>query len=191
MAVNVSARNLLDDAFADKVKGLLAKHAVASGLLAVEVTESAAMLDPERAARIVNQLHAMGVRIAIDDFGAGYTSLAQLKNLPISELKIDKSFILTMHTNPDDAMIVKSMLDLGHSLRMKVVAEGIETGDAANTLADFQCDIGQGYHLCRPALPEALMQWYGQHADGAAPPRAKSPPKGMVQPSGFAAFSAT
>ena len=191
VAVNVSARNLSDDAFADKVKGLLAKHAVASSLLEVEVTESAVMLEPERAARILNQLHAMGVRIAIDDFGAGYTSLAQLRNLPISELKIDKSFILTMHTNPDDAMIVKSMIDLGHSLRMKVVAEGIETADAANTLSNFECDIGQGYHLCRPALPEALMQWYGQHADGAAPPRTKSPSKGTVQPSGFAALSAT
>ena len=88
-------------------------------------------------------------------------------------------------------MIVKSMIDLGHSLRMKVVAEGIETADAANTLSNFECDIGQGYHLCRPALPEALMQWYGQHADGAAPPRTKSPSKGTVQPSGFAALSAT
>ena len=190
VAVNISARNLSDDAFADKVKGLLARHAVASGLLEVEVTESAVMLEPERAARILNELHAIGVRIAIDDFGAGYTSLAQLKNLPISELKIDKSFILAMHTNTDDAMIVKSMIDLGHSLSMKVVAEGIETADAVNTLADLQCDIGQGYHVCRPTLPEALMQWYGQHAVDALP-RAKLAPKGIVQSSGFAALRAT
>ncbi len=169
VAVNISARNLSDEGFADKVKGLLAQHAVASDLLEVEVTESAVMLEPEKAARILNELHAMGVRIAIDDFGAGYTSLAQLKNLPVSELKIDKSFILAMHSNADDAMIVKSMIDLGHSLSMKVVAEGIETADAVNSLANLQCDIGQGYHLCRPALPEALMQWYGQHAVGALP----------------------
>ena len=187
VAVNISARNLSDDEFASKVKGVLAKHAVAPGLLEVEVTESAVMLEPEKAARILNELHAMGVRIAIDDFGAGYTSLAQLKNLPISELKIDKSFILTMHSNADDAMIVKSMIDLGHSLNMKVVAEGIETAYALNTLAGLQCDIGQGYHLCRPALPEALMQWHSQHADD---PRLQISmgPKDSVRTSGFASL---
>ena len=190
VAVNISARNLSDDEFANKVKGVLAKHAVASGLLEVEVTESAVMLEPEKAARILNELHSIGVRIAIDDFGAGYTSLAQLKNLPISELKIDKSFILTMDSNTDDAMIVKSMIDLGHSLNMKVVAEGIETAHALNTLADLQCDIGQGYHLCRPALPEALMQWYSQHDVGPRPLTNLSP-KDNVRPSGFAVLRAT
>jgi diguanylate cyclase len=190
VAVNISARNLSDDEFADKVKGLLVKHAVPAGLLEIEVTESAVMLEPEKAARVLNELHAVGVRIAIDDFGAGYTSLAQLKNLPISELKIDKSFILTMDSNADDALIVKSMIDLGHSLNMKVVAEGIETARAMSTLADLQCDIGQGYHLCRPALPEALMQWYGQHAVDSLPP-IKSAPKANAQPSGFVALGAT
>ena len=189
VAVNISARNLSDDAFAEKVKALLVKHAVPSGLLEIEVTESAVMLEPEKSARILNELHAIGIRIAIDDFGAGYTSLAQLKNLPISELKIDKSFILTMHSNADDAMIVKSMIDLGHSLKMKVVAEGIETAFALNTLADLQCDIGQGYHLCRPALAQPLMLWYGQHAVGPRPPTQQGP-KGNAQSSGFAALRA-
>ena len=154
--------------------------------------------EPEHARAIVDahlaglgdELHAIGVRIAIDDFGAGYTSLSQLKNLPISELKIDKSFILTMHSNADDAMIVKSMIDLGHSLNMKVVAEGIETARAMSTLADLQCDIGQGYHLCRPALAEALMQWYGQHPAHPHPPALATTTSG-AQPSGFAALRAT
>jgi diguanylate cyclase len=190
VAVNISARNLADDGFAEKVKGLLAKHAVASALLEVEVTESAVMLEPEKAARLLNDLHAIGVRISIDDFGAGYTSLAQLKNLPISELKIDRSFILAMNSNADDAMIVKSMIDLGHSLSMTVVAEGIETADAVDALAGLQCDIGQGYHLCRPALPEALMQWYGQYVAGPLP-TAKMAPKGIFQPFGFAALKVT
>ena len=189
VAVNISARNLSDDAFADKVKDLLAKHDVPSSLLEVEVTESAVMLEPEKATRILKELHSIGVRISIDDFGAGYTSLAQLKNLPISELKIDKSFILAMHSNADDAVIVKSMIDLGHSLNMKIVAEGIETCDLVNSLADLQCDIGQGYHLCRPALPETLMQWYCQHAVGALP-RTKLAPTGIVQPPGLAALGA-
>ena len=190
VAVNISARNLSDDTFAEKVKGLLARHAVASGMLEVEVTESAVMLEPEKAARILKELHAIGVRIAIDDFGAGYTSLAQLKNLPISELKIDKSFILAMHSNADDAMIVKSMIDLGHGLSFKVVAEGIETADAVTTLADLECDIGQGYHLCRPALPQAFMEWYGQYAVGPLP-RGTVAPNVLVQPSGFAALRAS
>jgi diguanylate cyclase len=168
VAVNISARNLADDDFANKVKGLLDTHGVAACLLEVEVTESAVMLEPERAAQVLRQLHAIGIRIAIDDFGAGYTSLAQLRNLPISELKIDKSFILAMHSNADDALIVRSMIELGHSLNMQVVAEGIETAQARNTLRGLRCDIGQGYHLCRPVLPEALMQWQAQHLGGQA-----------------------
>jgi diguanylate cyclase len=190
VAVNISARNLTDDEFANKVKRLLDEHAVASGLLEVEVTESAVMLEPERAAQILNQLHAIGVRIAIDDFGAGYTSLAQLKNLPISELKIDKSFILTMHSNSDDAMIVKSMVDLGHSLNMKVVAEGIETAQAVNALTDLQCDIGQGYHLCRPALADALMHWYSLRPVRPGLPD-NLPAKRNGQSSGFAVLNAS
>jgi diguanylate cyclase len=190
VAVNISARNLSDDTFADKVKSLLVKHAVPSGMLEVEVTESAVMLEPEKAARVLHELHATGIRIAIDDFGAGYTSLAQLKNLPISELKIDKSFIQTMHSNADDAMIVKSMVDLGHSLNMKVVAEGIETAHAAAALAELQCDIGQGYHLCRPALAEALLHWYGQQRGNPRQPAGLAS-KGSFQRSGFAALRAT
>ncbi len=127
------------------------------------------MLEPERAAKILNALHAIGVRIAIDEFGAGYTSLAQLKNLPISELKIDNSFILTMHSNPDDAMIVKSKVDLGHSLNMKVVAEGIETALALGTLTGLTCDVGQGFYLCRPALAEVVMLWLQQRPDPLRP----------------------
>ncbi len=190
VAVNISARNLSDDDFANKVKRLLDQHAVASGLLEVEVTESAVMLEPEKAAHILNQLHAIGVRIAIDDFGAGYTSLAQLKNLPISELKIDKSFILAMHSNSDDAMIVRSMVDLGHSLNMKVVAEGIETAQSMNTLTELRCDIGQGYHLCRPALAEVLMHWYSQQPVRPRLPNNLSTNRN-VQPPGFAALKAT
>jgi diguanylate cyclase len=180
VAVNISARNLLDEDFANKVNTLLNQHGVVPELLEVEVTESAVMLEPARAAQVLNELHALGVRIALDDFGAGYTSLAQLKNLPISELKIDKSFIFTMNSNPGDSLIVKSMVDLGHGLNMKVVAEGIETQSAMDTLAGFNCDIGQGYHLCRPVPAKALMQWHHQRllcTDPAPPP----PPSAAAQ----------
>ncbi len=167
VAVNVSARSLVDDDFAPKIAELLDRHRVAPELLTIEVTESAVMLEPQRAVRILNELHALGVRIAIDDFGAGYTSLAQLRNLPISEIKIDKSFVLTMHANADDALIVRSMIDLGHSLNLKVVAEGVETAQAASVLSDYRCDVAQGYHLCRPVHPDALMEWYRERS---APP---------------------
>jgi diguanylate cyclase len=164
VAINVSARNLLDEGFGERVAELLALYQVPARFLQIEVTESAVMLDPERASRILRQLHELGVRIAIDDFGAGYTSLAQLKHLPISELKIDKSFILTMHSSTADAHIVRSMINLGHSLRMKVVAEGVETADALSTLNDYNCDVAQGYHLCRPLSAEAFMQWHSQRS---------------------------
>lgn len=168
VAVNLSARNLHDEDFGNKVSTLLREHGVPAELLEVELTESAVMLEPERAGRILNHLHTLGVRIAIDDFGAGYTSLAQLKHLPISELKIDKSFIQTMHTNADNALIVRSMIDLGHSLRMAVVAEGIETAFAASTLRDYRCDVGQGYHLCRPVDALALMDWHEERGPFAS-----------------------
>lgn len=162
VAVNVSARNLSDIEFANKISELLTHHDVPAGLLEIEVTESAVMLEPERAAHILNQLHALGVRIALDDFGAGYTSLAQLRNLPISELKIDKSFVLAISSNLDDALIVRSMIDLGHSLNMKVVAEGVENALSGSMLAEYGCDVIQGYHLCRPVLAEALILWSNQ-----------------------------
>ena len=160
VAVNISARNLADKNFSHEVKTLLDRHAVAAMLLEIEVTESAVMLDASMAREVLMDLHTIGVRVALDDFGAGYTSLAQLRDLPISVLKIDKSFILTMHDEIHNALIVESMIDLGHSLAMKVVAEGIETEATMKALADLDCDLGQGYHLCRPMFPEAFFAWY-------------------------------
>jgi diguanylate cyclase len=188
VAVNVSARSLVDEDFAGKVADLLERHDVPPALLKIEVTESAVMLEPERAARILNQLHALGVRIAIDDFGAGYTSLAQLRNLPVSELKIDKSFVLTMHSNRDDALIVRSMVDLGHSLNMKVVAEGVETAHALDALADFHCDVAQGYHLCRPILADAVMPWCAQRRSRDGLPRKTPVASKRPRPSELAAL---
>ncbi len=168
IAVNVSARTLQDDDFANKIADLLALHGVPAALLEVEVTESAVTLEPERASRVLKHLHGLGVRIAIDDFGAGYTSLAQLKHLPISQLKIDKSFILTLGSDDDSALIVRSMIDLGHGLNLEVVAEGVESAQVLGVLAGYRCDIAQGFHVCRPARAEDLMQWYLRRADAGA-----------------------
>ncbi|MBK5355942.1 EAL domain-containing protein [Pseudomonas sp. TH41] len=160
VAVNISARNLLDDKLVFQIVELLECHQLSPDMLVLEVTESAMMLDRHAARTILMRLHTMGIRIAIDDFGAGYTSLAQLKDLPISELKIDKSFVLAMQSNKANELIVRSVVDLGHNLGMSVIAEGVETVDVLNALSKYHCDIAQGFHLCRPISAEAFMRWY-------------------------------
>jgi len=170
IAVNLSARNLHDEDFASQVAGLLAAHDVPADLLELEVTESALTIDPARAQQMLKQLSALGVRISIDDFGAGYTSLGQLTKLPVSELKIDRSFVMTMAKNPGNAMIVQSVIDLGHNLGMTLVAEGIETEQSLTTLADLTCDVGQGYYICRPIPADAFDVWCAERTITVPPP---------------------
>ncbi|TPG93887.1 EAL domain-containing protein [Pseudomonas caspiana] len=164
VAVNISSRNLLDEKLVIQITDLLGRYKLDPNLLVIEVTESAIMLDSYLARTILKQLHSMGIRIAIDDFGAGYTSLAQLKDLPISELKIDKSFVLSMQDDQADELIVRSIIDLGHNLGMKVIAEGVETADVFSALGAFSCDMAQGFHVCRPITAEAFTQWYEERA---------------------------
>jgi diguanylate cyclase len=159
VAVNLSARNMLDEGLPDEVIARLAQHDVPAALLELEITESAIMTEAARARELLTRLHDYGIRIAIDDFGAGYTSLSQLKTLPVSELKVDRSFVMTMDTDPANALIVRSVIDLGHNLGLTAIAEGVETAAAMATLADYGCDIAQGYHLCRPGPAEALGRW--------------------------------
>jgi diguanylate cyclase (GGDEF)-like protein len=165
VAVNISARNLLNDQLVDQITDLLAMHHLSAEMLEIEVTESAIMLDPARAHDILSRLHALGIRIAIDDFGAGYTSLTQLKHLPISELKIDKSFVLTMQSDQANTLIVRSIIELGHNLGLSVVAEGVETAEALSMLSGLCCDVVQGYHLCRPQSAEDFLRWYSERAN--------------------------
>lgn len=159
IAVNLSARNLLDDGLPRQVAELLTAHDLPASLLKLEVTESAIMADPPGAARLLRELADLGVEISIDDFGAGYTSLGQLKNLPVTEFKIDKSFVMNMNRDASDAMIVQSVVDLGHNLGLTIVAEGVEHADALAQLSAYGCDAAQGYHLCRPVPAEAFYEW--------------------------------
>ncbi len=159
VAVNLSTRNLLDEDLPGQVADLLAAHAVPAELLKLEVTESALMSEPDKAARLLNALAAFGVQISIDDFGAGYTSLGQLKNLPVAELKIDKSFILNMSNDPTCAVIVHSIVDLGHSLGLTIVAEGVETAAILTDLRAVGCDVAQGYYLSRPVPAVEFDYW--------------------------------
>jgi len=159
VAVNISARNLVDGGLPGLVTDLLRRHGVPARMLLLEVTESAIMCEPARARVLLAQLDDLGVRIALDDFGAGYTSLAQLRTLPVSELKVDRSFVSSMDTDTGDALIVQSIVDLGHNLGLTVVAEGPQTRGALDLLAGYGCDVAQGYVLSRPLPPEAFVRW--------------------------------
>ena len=164
VAVNLSTRNLLDVHLPDTVGELLARWEVPARLLELEITESTILADPVRAMEILSRLDEMGIRLAIDDFGTGYSSLAYLKRLPVDELKIDKSFILGMEESENDAVIVRSTIDLGRNLGLRVVAEGVETAKAWNRLLSLGCDIAQGYYLSRPVPADQLSEWLRERA---------------------------
>lgn len=159
MAVNLSTRDLMDVNLASKFKDILDRHNVDPSAFCLEITESAIMDDPARAAKTLEQLHAMGVDLAIDDFGTGYSSLAYLKQLPVNKLKIDKSFVLNMEKNTDDEKIVKSTVDLGHNMELRVVAEGIENVSVWRLLDKMGCDYAQGYFISKPMPSELMPEW--------------------------------
>ena len=159
VSVNLSARNLLDTTLPHEIATQLANHGVPAELLEIEVTESALMTDPARAQRLLEQLFSLGIRIAIDDFGAGYTSLGQLRTLPVSELKIDRSFVTSMDTDPGSAVIVQSVVDLGHNLGLTIIAEGVESETVMTALRQIGCDVAQGYHISRPGTAAAVDAW--------------------------------
>lgn len=159
MAINLSARNLQDMELPASIRALLAESGVPPANLTLEITESAVMANPNDGLTILTELDRMGVKLAIDDFGTGYSSLAYLKRLPVDELKIDKSFVMDMEANENDAVIVRSTIDLAHNLGLKVTAEGVETRDAWDTLSILGCDYSQGYLMGRPMPVEKLDAW--------------------------------
>jgi EAL domain-containing protein (putative c-di-GMP-specific phosphodiesterase class I) len=162
VAVNVSARRLLDLEFPDQVASLLTAWEVPSRLLVVEITESTIMVDPGRALDVLGRLSAMGVQVSIDDFGTGYSSMAYLKSLPVHELKVDRSFVSQMTSNVSDAVIVRSTVDLGRNLGLRVVAEGVEDSETLQALDALGCDAVQGYYVSRPVPPDDVIRWLEQ-----------------------------
>jgi diguanylate cyclase len=163
VAVNISARNISRGDFADIVLAALSASGVASDRLLLEITETAFVADPERAGRSLRQLAAAGVRISLDDFGIGQTSLGYLSTLPLHEVKIDKSFVMDMLSDRSHAAIVRSVIDLAHNLGFQVVAEGVETEQILAELTVLGCDIAQGYLLARPMPPGLLPAWLLAH----------------------------
>jgi EAL domain-containing protein (putative c-di-GMP-specific phosphodiesterase class I) len=159
MSVNLSARSLHDPQLLQMVANALKITYAEPSQLILEITESAIFLDPSRAEEVIVALSDMGVGLSIDDFGTGYTSLASIKRLPINEIKIDRSFIVDMLTNKKDAMIVRSVIELGHNLGLTVVAEGVETKEIFDALNVLGCDEIQGYFISKPLASEPLKNW--------------------------------
>ncbi|TDC94142.1 EAL domain-containing protein [Saccharopolyspora aridisoli] len=159
VAVNLSVRNLADETFPERVAEALERHDIPPELLTLELTESSVMADKERSLPVLRRLHAMGVVLAVDDFGTGYSSLAYLRQLPVDEVKIDKSFVLGMGTDLSDLAVVRTIVELGHSLDLAVVAEGVEDDAARDQLVGMGCDVAQGYLISRPLSEERFEAW--------------------------------
>ncbi len=159
VSVNLSVHNLLDKDLPSQVQRLLKKWKVSPERLVLEITESNLMLDPDVALATLKQLQEMGVALSVDDFGTGYSSLAYLKTLPVSELKIDRSFVREMMQGESDAKIVHLIASLSHNLGLTVVAEGVEDEATWNMIADLGCDVIQGYYVCKPMPAKELSAW--------------------------------
>ena len=170
VAANLSVRSLDDETLPARIMGLLSHHGAPPESLSLEITESTVMADPEGALRVLTPLSEMGVRISIDDFGTGYSSLSYLTQLPISEIKIDRSFMTNILDSGTDAIVVRSTIDLAHDLGLEVVAEGVESAAVCELLAEYGCDLVQGYYVQAPVPEGEVKRWFRHLAD--APGRA-------------------
>ena len=159
VSINVSARSLHDFRLCDVIAEKLKRYDVPSRLLVLEITETAFMTEPAKAREVLIALSAMGIELSIDDFGTGHSSLTYLTSLPIHELKIDKSFVMAMGHGTDDAVIVKSVIDLGHNLGLRVVAEGVEDRRTCDLLVEAGCRMAQGYLWSRPIPFDRIGPW--------------------------------
>src|SRR5260221_1724264 len=163
IAVNVSAKSLHEQTLPQKVMAVLEKWRIDPRFLKIEITESSIMADPAHALAIMSMLQSMGVRLSVDDFGTGYSSLTHLRELPIDEIKIDKSFVTGMVTSDADAAIVRTVIDLAHNLGKQVCAEGVEDEATWNRLGEMGCDLAQGYWIARPLPAAALKEWLAEN----------------------------
>ncbi|MGL4173803.1 MAG: putative bifunctional diguanylate cyclase/phosphodiesterase [Actinomycetota bacterium] len=170
VAVNVSPASL-EFGLLGIVEEVLARHRWPAELLILEITESAVTENPQLARAVVQKLRDRGVQVAVDDFGAGYTSLGQLRGLPIHQLKIDRQFITALHNSPDDTAVVTSIIELGHRLGLSIVAEGVENAETATLLHRLECDDLQGFWFAKPMVAGDVLPWARQHHLPLAVPR--------------------
>nr|BFE83055.1 hypothetical protein GCM10020093_056560 [Planobispora longispora] len=165
ISVNVSARDLLDSALPERLEAGLARYRLPPKAIQLEVTERILMTDQAYTADAVRALASLGVQLALDDFGTGYSSLVRLQRLPVSEVKIDASFVGRICESRDDERIVRSIVDLVRSLGLRSVAEGVESAEVAKRLAEMGCDLGQGWWLAEPMSAVDATEWLRKHRD--------------------------
>jgi EAL domain-containing protein (putative c-di-GMP-specific phosphodiesterase class I) len=163
VSVNISARQFRQPELVDTIRRAVAEAGIAPHYLGVEITESALVDDPEAAAMTLARLKDMGLTISIDDFGTGYSSLSYLKRFPIDCLKIDRTFVRDIATDPDDAAIVTAVIQMAKSLKLHVIAEGVETEDQLNFLRERGCEGAQGYYFAKPLPPDQVAGWLAPH----------------------------
>ena len=168
VSVNISARSLLQPTLADDVYALLRHHGVPAGDVCLEVTETSVMADPRRTIGTLERLRALGLTVAVDDFGTGHSALAYIRRLPVGEIKIDKSFVMSMASDASSEAIVRTIVDLACNLELVVVAEGVETEEVRDTLLALGCPVAQGYLYSRPLPQDQMMRWLSEQpeADG-------------------------
>jgi EAL domain-containing protein (putative c-di-GMP-specific phosphodiesterase class I) len=159
VAINVSAKSLLEMTLPNKVHTLLEKWSIDPRFLKIEITESSIMADPAHALAIASMLQSLGIRLSMDDFGTGYSSLTHLRQLPIDEIKIDKSFVKEMTKSDADAVIVRTVIDLAHNLGKQVCAEGVEDEETWRMLDSLGCDLAQGFWISRPLAAAPFKEW--------------------------------
>jgi len=163
MSVNLSTRQLTSHSLIADIAEALDSSGLNPALLELEITESAMMTNPEQAATILQQIRDLGVGLAIDDFGTGYSSLSYLKRFPLSTVKIDRSFVNDLSQDHDAQALIDGIVTLSHGLRMKVVAEGVETAEQLAYLRSHDCDEIQGYWLCKPVPAEDVCKFMARH----------------------------
>ena len=168
VAVNLSTRSLLNEEFPEEVSKALKEWRIPPSSLQLEITEHTILADPARAAGVLSTLSSMGVELSIDDFGTGYSSFVQLRRLPLTELKIDKSFVMNMKVDENDAVIVRSLIELGRNLGLQVVAEGVESEAIRDDLMNLGCDFAQGFFTSRPMPAGQLVRWLNVMSDPAS-----------------------
>lgn len=165
VSVNISAHDFQHEGLVEEIQSSLTSSGISAGRLKLELTESAVVEEELRVLRTLQRLHRLGVTLSIDDYGTGYSSLAQLKKLPFDELKIDKSFVLDLDRNPDDEIIIRSTIELGHLMGMTVCAEGVESAASLELLRRLSCERAQGFHIARPMPGEELPAWICRRAE--------------------------
>src|SRR5690606_18764016 len=159
VSVNLSARDLLQADLPERFCAMLARHGCAAGWITLEITESAVLDDPGKALANLERLRATGCQLSIDDYGTGYSSLSYVRQMPVQEMKIDRSFVMNLLTQPDDEIIVRSTIELAHNMGLVVTAEGVESEAVLDRLGVLGCDLAQGYFIGKPMAAVELVAW--------------------------------